>query len=501
MKIVYLGNFSESWRTENWVLEALRFNKVEVIKKQEDNTEIIPVLKKEKPDFFLYSKARKTPDFKEALEYCDKNNIFSVCWLYDVYWRTPRELEAINHPRFYGDLVLTTDGGHNKLWEKYGINHRLLRQGIYRKEAKIVEGDKNKYPEDIVFVGHRISWFPYRDRVMKFLKDTYGDKFAWRGQNNEVRGMELNKLLASAKIVIGDSVYFQKYWSNRVYETIGRGGFLIHPKVAHLEREFEYYKHFVPYDPGNLEQLKEIIDYYLSHDKEREKIRLAGYEYCLGHYTYRARVKQLIKTLKNERSKKENLGVNYSKIKSGTYQIGDRGKISSEKKIGRESRTNRKSTGNSSSTTKGNKKETRVLRERRERDKGVPKITVVLLNYERPYNVRELIKQLKKQEGVELDIWLWDSQPARNGKCDDFQDCKIIRDYINPGIFARWELARMAQTEYVLFADDDIILKDNQVVRDIWERSIQEPDNVIVGWRGVRQLTPKQHYTDAFHTW
>jgi len=493
MKILYLGNFKESWRTEVYVLKALEKLDIKVKKVQEGKS-VLPIIKRFKPDYFLYSKANNTPDLAEALDYCNENDIFSVCWLYDLYWGTPREGEAREHIRFNADLVLDTDGGHDKMWRKFGVNHRVLRQGILREEAKIVAPNR-KYPEDIVFIGSNYKWWSYRGKLLKFLKNTYGNKFAHRGQNNEFRGKKLNELIASSKIVIGDSVYSPKYWSNRVYETIGRGGFLIHPKVAHLEREFEYYKCFVPYDPGNFEQLKEIIDYYLSHDEEREKIKLAGYKYCVNNYTYKIRVNQLIKIIKNERKKKRNFESPYKERRNGNNKGGNRRWLPSEKKIRQQWSSSGQSISDSSSKGSGEQKKNRVLQGK------TPRIIVILLNYERPWNVRELIKQLKTQEKVKLDIWLWDSQPSIDGKCEQFQDCKIIRDYINPGIFARWELARMATTEYVLFCDDDISIEDSFVVRDMWERSLEEPDNVIVGWRGVRQLIKEQSYPDCFHTW
>ena len=73
------------------------------------------------------------------------------------------------------------------------------------------------------------------------------------------------------------------------------------PKIPGLEKEFTPYEHFVPYNMGNFDQLKKIIDYYLTHDKEREKIRRAGFEHCKKHHTYLHRVKVLLKTLEDRK--------------------------------------------------------------------------------------------------------------------------------------------------------------------------------------------------------
>jgi len=474
MKILYLGNFRESWRTEVYILKALESCGVEVVRVQEKGIEILPIIKKSNPDYFLYSKANNIRDFAKALDYCNNNNILSVCWLYDLYWGTPRELEAKEHNRFNADLVITTDGGHDDLWKKYGRNHIVLRQGVYSKESKLGKPNKDKYPEDIVFVGHNIKWFPNREKIMNFLEKTYGDRFAWRGKENEVRGQELNNLFASVKIVIGDSVFSSNYWSNRIYETLGRGGFLIHPRITGLDKEFSYYKHFIPYDAGNKKQLKEIIDYYLSHDKEREQIKLAGHKYCADNYTYKIRVKQLIKIIKNEKRRKRSLGSSYKECRNGTDKNKHRREISSKKKIRGESRSNGKSIRDNPSKRKGDKKEIRFLQ-------GYPRVTAILLNYKRPENYPELVERLKNQEDVDLDIWVWDS-----GDLPSIEGVKIFKDPINPGLFIRWELARFVKTEYILFIDDDVIPLDNRVLIDTIKAQQKYTIDTVVGWKGVR---------------
>jgi spore maturation protein CgeB len=116
-----------------------------------------------------------------------------------------------------------------------------------------------------------------------------------------VRGLKLNKLYWSTKIVVGDTLCidfkYPDYWSDRVYETLGRGGFLIHPYVSGMEREFEDKKHLVFYEYGNFKQLKELIDYYLEHDEEREAIRKAGHELVKEKYTYKNRWEYILKEL------------------------------------------------------------------------------------------------------------------------------------------------------------------------------------------------------------
>ena len=127
----------------------------------------------------------------------------------------------------------------------------------------------------------------------------YGGMFRWFGSETpyHIRGGNLSEVIRSTKIILGDSVYSPRYWSNRIYETLGRGGFIIHPNIEGLEEEFTYYKHFIPYDYGDFEGLFDKIDYYLTHDNEREYIAQQGREHVMEHHTLLHRCKSLLQSV------------------------------------------------------------------------------------------------------------------------------------------------------------------------------------------------------------
>ena len=112
-----------------------------------------------------------------------------------------------------------------------------------------------------------------------------------------IRGKELNDVYNSAKVIIGDATYSSCYWSDRVPETLGRGGFMIHPFIDGIDNDFSLWKDFVPYNYGDMNGLKLLIDYYLEHPVEREKIRLHGMETVKAKHTYTHRVKFILKHL------------------------------------------------------------------------------------------------------------------------------------------------------------------------------------------------------------
>ena len=71
-----------------------------------------------------------------------------------------------------------------------------------------------------------------------------------------------------------------------------------------LENIFIDKKHLVYYD--SLADLKNKIDYYLTHTKEREKIAKAGNELVNKEYTWEVQTKKMIQILKTTKIKNYN---------------------------------------------------------------------------------------------------------------------------------------------------------------------------------------------------
>ncbi len=240
-----------------------------------------------------------------------KLGLRSVSYTLDLYIGLGREMGMSANPFWKADFVFSVDGGHDASFERRGIRHHYLPAAVYGKEC--VEGSPRKEFEcDVAFVGtyHYLKDWPYRKQLVDFLKKTYGPRFKLFGDviANEnpghkimVFGSDMADVFASAKVVVCDSINSPHYWSNRIYETLGRGAFAIHPKIDGLEKEFEYGEHFVPYDYGDFEGLKKKIDYYLAHDKERERIRKAGHEYVKAHKTFRQRCEQILRIVAGEK--------------------------------------------------------------------------------------------------------------------------------------------------------------------------------------------------------
>lgn len=315
MKIAYVGNFSQRHCTETHLALTLEKLGHEVIRLQENEvTEgaLSAMIITEDWDLFLFTRTWDTLVTMDHLAQLRERKIPSASYHLDLYVGLKREDGLDQDPFWRTDFVFTPDGSQQaaEVFKAKSINHYYMKPGVYEDECYIAEPDN--YGLDVVFVGggeatgvgqqygHK-EW-PYRGKLIKFLRDTYGDdfhKFGW--PQATIRNEELNQLYANSKIVVGDSLCLNfdhpYYWSDRVYETMGRGGFIIHPFIEGMQEEFTNGKNIVFYEYNNWEQLKEKIDYYLEHDDEREAIRKAGHEFVKANATYTQRLQQMLNVI------------------------------------------------------------------------------------------------------------------------------------------------------------------------------------------------------------
>ena len=249
MEFAYYGNFDRFWSTEVYIAEALASAGHIVHRLDRDNTNIVPC------DYVLFAKLSKN----DIIHKTRKHGIPSVCWVFDLY----RGYRSCNVPHLKADIVITTDGDDE---------YHTIRQGVHKPEKITIEKEKIY---DVIFVGNP-SYFKLRKKMIKRVKP----KIVMN-----TRGLALNRILGQTKIAIGDSYPSSNYWSNRMYEMTGRGGFFIHVKVEGMPDyipQFEYGKE------------KEMIEYYLENEGEREKLHKIQFEKCP---TYDDRIKELIELL------------------------------------------------------------------------------------------------------------------------------------------------------------------------------------------------------------
>ena len=304
MKIVILGNFSVDFTSESHHARSLSSMGHEVVRLQESHTTKEQLLEHGlRSDLVvaIHTHGWHTPGFmtwqmvSDALK--DKGIPF-ITYHLDLWFGLDREKDITNDD-YYKSLhyFFTVDklmaDWLNENTDTKGV---YLPAGVFGEEVEMLPQQRVRY--DIVFTGSRKYHpeYPYRPQLVDFLKKTYGQRFIHVGNDGDVgqiRGLPLNQIYRNAKIAVGDTLNlnfeYPYYFSDRLFEQPGRGAFQIFPNIKGVEDQYEDGKEIVLYEHGNLDDLKEKIDYYLTHDEEREAIRHAGFLRTKRDHTYISR--------------------------------------------------------------------------------------------------------------------------------------------------------------------------------------------------------------------
>ena len=313
LQIVLLGNHQVTYSSESHHAASLELLGHTVIRLQEPSTSAATITTEVlRSDLFvwIHTHGWETPGIEQALATIRAAGIPIIAYHLDAYrqipdrWRryqTDPYMRSLDH-FFTVDAVLA-----DWLNENTDVQGHYMPPGVYGAECYI--SDKpSPHANDVVFVGSYgyHGSYPMRPRLVDWLKATYGGRFTHVGGDSPtgtVRGHDLNAVYANSKVVVGDSYicdpnYRGKYWSDRIPETLGRGGGpLLHPWVYGLDESFIDGEHLVTYEHGNFDDLKSKIDYYLEHRDEAEKIRLAGHERVKAEHTYKHRWEQILATV------------------------------------------------------------------------------------------------------------------------------------------------------------------------------------------------------------
>jgi hypothetical protein len=315
-KIVFLGNFEVSYSSENHHAKSLESLGHTVVKLQEKKAKSHVILDQAlNSDLFIWvhthgweTSGRITMD--NVLLELKKAEVETITYHLDLWFGLDRQkdLEDDNFYKTIGHFFTVDKLMADWFNENTQVKGHFIPAGVYDKECYIhkdYNSDKFKY--DVIFVGSKRYHHEhkYRSDLIDFLRKTYGSRFLHVGGDGDtgtVRGDELNKIYAQSKVAVGDSLNinfnYPYYTSDRLFESTGRGGFTIYPRITGLEEYFEDGNDIVFYEHGNLEDLKNKIDHYLIANLEREQIRVNGHERTKKDHTYIHRWEAIMSELK-----------------------------------------------------------------------------------------------------------------------------------------------------------------------------------------------------------
>lgn len=306
MQLAYVGNFGPAYSTESHVSHSFELAGHNVLRIQETDGiwEKVPQLANDhNAQAVIWTRTwgldRQLDWQTKGINHLRERGILSIAIHLDKFFGLPREDQLTVEPWFQCDWVFTADGGNQERFRELGINHHWLPPGVYEPEC--YEGTPQyHYTFDIAFVGswqgHYHPEWEHRRQLVDWLARTYKRRVRFFPQGRAIRGRELNDLYASVKVLVGDSCMVDmkgRYWSDRIPESTGRGGFLLHPYTEGLADIHSV----ATWALGDWHDLRAKIDYYLSDNQARNDLRLKCHQQTRSQHTYTHRVRTVLETV------------------------------------------------------------------------------------------------------------------------------------------------------------------------------------------------------------
>ena len=296
MRITFLGNFDCIWSTESHHAWTWRKMGHEVIQLQENRTnekQVLDACRESQIFQFTHTHGWNCPVTMQTVSQIHVMGVKTFSYHLDRYFGIgSRQSSYLSHPSFHLNYFFSTDGGNETGWKEAGINHIYLPPGVVEYGAYL--GTPREPQIDVLFtgsVGYHAE-YPFRPRMVAALTHNYGTRFQVR---NGVRESSLNDLYAAAKVCVGDHIFAGSplYVSDRLFETVGRGGFIVYPDTPGIT---DLIPGLVTYKPQDENDLIHKIDYFLdlAHESERLERRNLAFEWVKKHGTYTNRLQKVL---------------------------------------------------------------------------------------------------------------------------------------------------------------------------------------------------------------
>lgn len=308
LTIGYIGNFRHPWCTEVHVAASLESLGHTVIRQQEDEhvwSEAVAGCELLGVQLVLWTRTwpQEMDDVLPALKELAAMGIPTVSYHLDRWFGLNRQHQVDDQPFFRTSLVVSPDD--SPLWPEHGVNHFWLPPGVYGPECEPVAPNPRRWPYDVVFVGSHPyphpEWAKYRSDLITAFSRAFRGRFGILPRRGvPIRGRDLQELYATVPVVVGDTCLAGQsfgYLSDRCPETIGRGGFLIHPFVKGMVDDgpdawYQHGRDIMGYQLGDFSGAVDIAKAALTGSEgwDRHRIASTGRATVLARDTYAHRM-------------------------------------------------------------------------------------------------------------------------------------------------------------------------------------------------------------------
>jgi len=193
-------------------------------------------------------------------------------------------------------------GCKNVQYWQAGIDHRRFYRFDHKKRVELY----NKFEHDVVFCANNSPRFPgssIRKEVVVKLNKKIGKKFVvygtgWKkiipdSSRDRSQYFEQGNIYNGSKIVISINNFndVEMYFSARQLIAMASGTLTVSHYIPGLEEYFTNGKDLVWFE--NADECVDLVEYYLEHEEEAEKIAINGSAKVLSEHSWTERVKEL----------------------------------------------------------------------------------------------------------------------------------------------------------------------------------------------------------------
>ena len=299
-KFFLLGNYSLRYvflNNARWDSQARAFEKfgynVQICDIKDNSfSYLLKRIKSYNPDI-LWIAGKVAYDFlKENANFFKKSKIKVVYWLWDII--TPIKFDFKN----VIDYMFITSKGEIPLYKKtYSIDK------IYFMPVAIMPEiiHRNKFIKEVYDVGfsgqlgYSYPFYKERTEMLDIARKYYNVKIFKNIYTN------LPEYYSKCKIIFGGTPYFKDlelYASNRPYIALAGGCCFITNYFKGLEKLAENEKHLIWYH--NKDELKSLLDKYLSNDHLREEIKRNAEKLAKEKHNYKIRITNMLDIINNK---------------------------------------------------------------------------------------------------------------------------------------------------------------------------------------------------------
>ena len=320
MLLGYIGNFIPPHSTENDIQSALTNLGHEVLTFQENDPRTWHTIELLELDVMFWTRTGwHWPDYQITANYAHQlqtsmlvaarhAHVPTVGLHLDRWIGLAREPEIDSEPFFKCEWMFTADGGHDQQWQDHGVNHHWFPPAV-NEQSCYLSKPRGDFASDIAFVGSWNSYHPewtHRFELVEHLRRSWGSRVEFWPKGPAIRGGDLNDLYSSVTVLVGDSCLIDDathYCSDRIPETLGRGGLLIHPHVRGITDGTLWTgeDHLLTWTLGKWDELDRAIDWALSNPLDARNIALMGMAHTLARHTYDRRLEAVLDVIAGRR--------------------------------------------------------------------------------------------------------------------------------------------------------------------------------------------------------